>query len=348
MKECPIVEKTDWLKIDANEGRCILSEEQLARVLSPEVARRYPRADLLEKDIAAFFKVDENQVIATAGADDAIERVFRALTGPGSKILTTVPGFVEFLDAAKRTKATFVPVRREPISAFPAEKFCSLIDSEKPAIAIVASPDNPAGTMLALDDFRKITAACAARGSLFLLDVTYIDFADDTSIFDEALKTPGVLLTGSFSKSRGLAGFRAGWGMTGKATAGIIASMREAGPPFSLSSPAIEAARLALAEGREGYAGFVKRVAEERKILKGILDGMGARTWPSQANFVSALVPDAEKFVLALRARGILIRYWPGSPDAEGLVRITCPGEKVSFDRLRSALSRMEAFSWKA
>jgi histidinol-phosphate/aromatic aminotransferase/cobyric acid decarboxylase-like protein len=59
-------------------------------------------------------------------------------------------------------------------------------------------------------------------------------------------------------------------------------------------------------------------------------------------------VPDAEKFVLSLRAQGILIRYWPGNPDAEGLVRITCPGEKASFDRLQSALSRMEAFSWKA
>jgi len=126
------MERTDWLKIDANEGRCILSEEQLGRVLSPEVARRYPRADLLEKDLAAYFGVEENQVIATAGADDAIERAFRALAGPGSKILTTVPGFVEFLDAAKRTKATFVPVRREPLSVFPAEKFCSLIASEKP------------------------------------------------------------------------------------------------------------------------------------------------------------------------------------------------------------------------
>jgi len=340
------MERTDWLKIDANEGRCILSEEQLGRVLSPEVARRYPRADLLEKDLAAYFGVEENQVIATAGADDAIERAFRALAGPGSKILTTVPGFVEFLDAAKRTKATFVPVRREPLSVFPAEKFCSLIASEKPVLAIVATPDNPAGTMLGIDDFRKIARACEAQGSIFLLDVTYIDFADDTSIFKEALGTPGVLLTGSFSKSRGLAGFRAGWGMTGKAATGLINSMREAGPPFSLSSPAIEAARLALSEGRAGYAGFVKRIAEERTILEAVLSGMGARTWSSQANFVSALVPDAEAFVLALRARGILIRYWPGNPDAKNLVRITCPGEELSFERLKSALARMEALSW--
>jgi len=347
MSEGRKMERTDWLKIDANEGRCVLSEEQLSLVLSSEVARRYPRADLLEKDLAEYFGVEENQVIATAGADDAIERVFRVLTGPGSKILTTVPGFVEFLDAARRTKATFVPVRREPLSMFPVEKFCSLIASEKPAIAIVATPDNPAGTMLGIDDFRKIARACKAQGAIFLLDLTYIDFADDTSIFMEALETPGVLITGSFSKSRGLAGFRAGWGMAGKETAGLISRMRDAGPPFSLSSPAIEAARLALAEGSAGYAGFVRRIAEERSILQALLAGRGARTWPSQANFVSALVPDAEAFVLALRAQGILVRYWPGNPDAKNLVRITCPGDAISFERLRAALGRMEALSWK-
>lgn len=340
--------RTDWLKVDANEGSCVLDAEQLGRVLSPEVARRYPRAELLEKDLAAFFGVEASQVIATAGADDAIERAFRALAGKGSKVLTTTPGFVEFLDACRRTNATFVPVRRDPLSAFPLEKFLSRITMEKPVLAVIASPDNPTGTMLGMDEFRRIAEACAACGTVFLLDITYIDFADDLSIFKAALETPGVLLTGSFSKSRGLAGFRAGWAMTGLATTGLIGRLREAGPPFSLSSPAIEAARIALAEGGARYAQFVKRIGVERKALAKILSVMGARTWPSQANFVSALVPNAQAFVMALRSQGILVRYWPGNSDAEGLVRITCPGEEASFERLKNALERMEAFSWQA
>ncbi len=340
--------RTDWLKVDANEGSCVLDAEQLGRVLSPEVARRYPRAELLERDLAAFFGVEASQVIATAGADDAIERAFRALAGEGSKVLTTTPGFVEFLDACRRTRATFIPVRRDPLSAFPLEKFLSRIAVDTPVLAVIASPDNPAGTMLGLDEFRRVAQACAACGTIVLLDITYIDFAEDSSIFRAALETSGVLLTGSFSKSRGLAGFRAGWAMAGKATEGLVGRLREAGPPFSLSSPAIEAARIALAEGGTRYASFVRRIAEERKALEKILSVLGARTWPSQANFVSALVPDARAFTQALRAEGILVRYWPGNIDAEGLVRITCPGDEVSFDRLKNALERMEAFSWQA
>ena len=340
------MERTDWLKLDANEGACVLDEEQLGRVLSPEIARRYPRAEFLEKDLALFFGVDPRQVIATAGADDAIERAFRALTGPGSKVISTTPGFVEFLDASARTKASFISVHKKPGSSFPIDEFCGRIVSEAPTIAVVASPDNPSGTMLGIEDFLRIAGACAARNCVFLLDVTYIDFAEDASIFRAALETQGVLLTGSFSKSRGLAGFRAGWAMTGEKTAALIEKLREAGPPFSLSSPAIEAARMALAEGEKGYASFVKRIVEERKALEKVLAGIGAATWPSQANFVSAFVPDAEAFVLALRAQGILIRYWPGNPEAGNLVRITCPGDEVSFERLTTTLARMEAFSW--
>ena len=341
------MERSDWFKLDANEGVCALDAEQLARVLSPEVARRYPRADILEADLAGYFGVDPRQVIATAGADDAIERAFRALAGAGASVLTTTPGFVEFLDAAKRAEAAFLSVRKRPGAEFPIEEFCGSIAARKPALAIVATPDNPAGTTLSLDDFTHIAEACRAAGSVFLLDVTYLDFADDRSIFARALATPGVLLTGSFSKSRGLAGFRAGWAMTSLENAGLIDKLREAGPPYSLSSPAIEAARMALAECEASYRAFVKRIGEERVILEKALAALGARTWPSQANFVSATVPDAAAFVAAMRKEGILIRYWPGNPEAEGLVRITCPGDEAGFRRLRDALSRMEALSWK-
>lgn len=340
------MQTTDWLKIDANEGRCVLDRAQLESLLSADVARLYPQAELLEKDLAAFFGVERQQVIATAGADDAIERTFRAFAGSGAPVLSTTPGFVEFLDASARAKARFVSVWKKPGGPFPAAAFCAAIASEKPALAVIASPDNPAGTVLDPEDFKAISAACRAAGSLFLLDVTYIDFADEASLFPLALKTPGVLVTGSFSKSRGLAGFRAGWAIAGADETFLIKRLREEGPPFSLSSPAIEAARLALAKGGEAYALFVRRVREERAELREILAAMGAETWASQANFVSALVPDAAAFALALKRQGILVRHWPGNRETAHLVRITCPGDRVSFDRLKNALKRMEALSW--
>ncbi|MDD3980970.1 MAG: histidinol-phosphate transaminase [Spirochaetia bacterium] len=336
------MEQIDWLKLDANEGRCLLSPSQLARVLSPEVARRYPRAELLERDLAAFYKLPPEQLIATAGADDAIERAFRILAGAGAKVLTTVPGFVEFLDAAVRAKAQFIGVKKRPGSTLPIQELCQRIKSDKPSIVVIASPDNPDGKTLSIDDFELLSMTCRAENAVFLLDLTYLDFADDTSILPRGLATPGVLITGSFSKSRGLAGFRAGWAMAGSQGAGLIGLLREAGPPFSLSSPAIEAAKIALAETEEVRALFVQRIKQERVELRQALQAAGAETWASQANFVSAFVADTEAFSLDLRKKGILIRRWPGNPDTEGLVRITCPGEEKAFNRLMAALRRPE------
>ncbi len=337
------METRNMLKLDANEGLCALDETQLSRLLSPEVARLYPRADILERELANFFNVEPRQIIATAGADDAIDRAFRSLAGPAARIASTTPGFVEFLDASARTQAISLPLYKLPGEGFPVDRFCALIAAEKPAIAVIASPDNPDGTMLEMEGFFRISESCKAEGTVFLLDLTYIDFADENNLFKAALGTAGVLLTGSFSKSRGLAGFRAGWAMTGRESVPLIENSGKRRPPSShrrdRGCPHGDRRR------RSRYAAFVKRISKERKELEKTLAGLGARTWPSQANFVSAVVPDADAFVSRLREEGILVRHWPGKADAQGLVRITCPGEDVSFDRLLKALRRMEAFS---
>jgi threonine-phosphate decarboxylase len=328
------------MKIDANEGRCVLDEGQLARVLSPEVARRYPSASTLEAELAGHFGVSPKQIIATAGADDAIDRAFRALAGAGGSICSTVPGFVEFLDAATRTGASFIPVLRG--KTFPLEEFTAALSLSKPQIAIIASPDNPWGTQLSETEYLGIQKACRATGTVFILDLTYADFAPPDNLLSIALESPNVLVTGSFSKSRGLAGFRAGWAMGGEKSLPLIEKLREAGPPYSLSSPAIEAVRLALAESQDRYMDFVREITQEREMLVTLLARLGYETWPQSGNFVTIKAPDARAFASRLKEKGILVRIWPGSPLAEGLVRLTCPGDRGEFARLAEALESQE------
>ena len=344
--ETPAMEARKLLKLDANEGRCVLDASQLARLLTPQVACRYPKAAAIEAVLAEKYGVDPVCILATAGADDAIDRAFRSLAGQDSLIVSTVPGFVEFLDASARTKAMFIGVPKIPGTVFPLEAFQSIIQRQKPAIAVVATPDNPDGTTLSTAEFLSIAETCSRCGTVFLLDVTYIDFADDRSIVNLAIDTPGVLLTGSFSKSRGLAGFRAGWTIAGPASPGLIGRLRAAGPPFSLSSPAIEAVRMALQECEPVYLDFIDRIRFERQKLLDVLTNTNARAWPSQANFVSAFVPDSEAFVATLAREGILVRHWSGKPETNGLVRITCPGEKEGFEALVASIENMEELIW--
>lgn len=332
-----------FLKLDANEGRCVLTEAELASLLQPEVAQRYPDARPLENRLASWFGLHAGQIIATAGADDAIDRIFRAYGGPGKTILTTTPGFVEFLDTCLRTKSTFKSVYREPGEAFPLEAFLAVLNREKPAITILASPDNPAGTLIDEQAIFAIAETCKKTGTLFVFDITYIDFAEDYPLLETSFaRLPWIVLTGSFSKSRGLAGFRAGWAACSSENTTIIDTLRDFGPPYSLSAPAIQAALMAIEVG-DRFQAFVERVRTERRILTAKMAQLGAKTWQSQANFVTVNIENAQEFAERLLKEGIRVRTWLASPESRKLVRITCPGNEDEFEYLLSAIDAAQA-----
>src|ERR1051326_4795253 len=73
------------LRLNSNEGprasRALLTE--LAD-LDPELLRRYPDAAAVEAALAARVGVSEDRILVTAGADEALDRLYRAYAGPRS------------------------------------------------------------------------------------------------------------------------------------------------------------------------------------------------------------------------------------------------------------------------
>ena len=82
------------LKLDGNEGS--FPDPELVAALAeadPTILREYPDARELEAEIAGSLGVDPERVVVTAGADDALDRVFRAYLRPGRTALLPVPTF---------------------------------------------------------------------------------------------------------------------------------------------------------------------------------------------------------------------------------------------------------------
>jgi len=327
------------LRLDANEGRCLLSERDLREILSPEIARRYPVRGLLEEPLAARLGLPTECVLATAGADDAIDRAVRTLAGPGGLVMSTHPGFVEFLAAAQRSSANYDSIPKDPFGPFPIDAIRETIAARKPQLLILSSPDNPSGRVLTRADLANIAGACAEAGTIFIFDATYGDFSPNTATPADAFEFSNVLVSGSFSKSRGLAGFRIGYIAGNMEMRNVIARLAEAGPPFSLSSSAIEAGRRALALGPDTVARFVDEIQREVRALREQLRGMGYRVSESEANFILVETQGAGEFAGALRDRGILVRTWGAKPGYEGLVRITVPGDAEEFEELTRAIA---------
>ncbi len=321
------------LVIDLNEGPAP-TPDLLARLaaVDAETLRRYPDAAALEKRLAARFGVPPERVVVTAGGDDGIERLCRAVLAPGKQLILPAPTFEMFKRYAKFAGASVVEPAW-PEGKFPIEAVLAAITADTAMIAVV-SPNNPTGAVATADDLRRV--AEAAPYALVLLDGAYAEFADE-DLTALALSLPNVVMIRTFSKARGLAGLRVGYAL---APGRIADWMRAVGAPFAVSSISLAVAGHDLDHGDARLAATVAQVKTERERIRSILTELGATPVASQANFVLARVADPVAVRDALFAQGVAVRAFTGKPGMEHLLRIGCPANAAEMDFLETALRR--------
>ena len=176
------------LRLDANEGRPCLPPASLAALLDSETLRRYPDSSVLEAALAAGMGLQPERVIATAGADDAIDRAIRSFGRSGAAVLSTAPAFEEYAAAATRSGAAYSAVPRAPDGPFPLAALVAAIHAGKPALVVIASPDNPGGGTVSAAELRTLAQeGASACGAKVLFDVAYADFDEDREVYDIAV-----------------------------------------------------------------------------------------------------------------------------------------------------------------
>jgi histidinol-phosphate aminotransferase len=292
--------------------------------------RDYPDARPLEALIAAREGVDKEQVIVTAGADDGLDRICRALLAPGRNIVLPEPTFVMFRRFAGRAGGEVISVPWEG-PRYPTEAVLEAINDKTSLVAIV-SPNNPTGAVATADDVRRV--AEAAPHALIIVDHAYVEFADE-NLTQVALEYTNTVVTRTMSKAWGMAGVRVGYALTSPK---VVDWLHTAGLPYAVSGPSILFATRRLEERGEGIGGFVERVREERSKLEALLGRLGVAVTPSQGNFVFGRHDDALWIRDALAGMGIMVRAFPGHSLLSDAIRITCPGNQANFERLEHAL----------
>lgn len=318
------------LFLDGNEG-AEPSPELMRHALSlgPELLRRYPSAGILERELARRHGVPPERVIVTAGADEGLDRLCRALLTGERAILLPSPTFVMIPHYAHLAGATIVevPWLRGP---YPTGEVLARVDGRTAIVGFV-TPNNPTG--LAASGAALLELARGAPRALVLVDHAYAEFADE-DLTGLALGIENALVLRTFSKAYGLAGLRVGYAI---GPAEVIDAMRAAGGPYSVSTPSLAIAARALE--LPSNASYLAEVKHERGLLRELLLALGAEAEPSQANFVLGRFRDEVFVHEALASLGIAVRRFPGAALLEGALRITCPGRVEPFARLTHALS---------
>lgn len=328
----PRLEGHGLLRLDSNEGplplRALLAELAGA---DPEMLRRYSDAAVLEAALAARLGVAAERVIVTAGADEAIDRACRAFLDRGHTLVLPDPTFELFerFAALAGGEVQRVPWRAGP---FPGDAFLDRFDA-RTAMVVVVSPNNPTGSVATLADVRRLAAA--APHALLLLDLAYVEYADD-DLTPGVLDLPNALVVRTFSKAWGLAGCRVGYAI---GSPYVVSVLRAAGGPYSVASPSVALALRQLQYGEDSLLAHVAQVREERKLLTARLASRGLAPVASQGNFVFAdFGPRAALVCAAFAALGVLVRDFPLRPGVETGLRITLPGDPAQFQRLCRAI----------
>ncbi|MEO1009428.1 MAG: histidinol-phosphate transaminase [Planctomycetota bacterium] len=326
----PVVPPHVDLRLDANEGPTP-PDPTLSAISSTEgsAARAYPSARDLEHALAARIGVDPDEVVATCGGDDAIDRLCRATIEPGRELLLHAPTFEMIERGGRLAGGTIrgVPWMDGP---FP---IAAMLDAIGPATGMVAlvSPNNPTGGLIPRDAIDAIATRAREFAAVVLLDQAYIEFAGGEP---GPSPSPNLVRVRTFSKARGLAGMRVGYAV---APEPIATWLRTAGGPFPVSAAGLRAALASLDHGDAQHA-WIERVRRERSELAALVARLGGVAFESHANFVLCRFADAARTHAGLLERGISVRRFDGRPGLHDCLRITLPGEPASFERLRDAL----------
>ncbi|MCA9515761.1 MAG: histidinol-phosphate aminotransferase family protein [Myxococcales bacterium] len=322
-----------WLH--ANEGPpppAALYDALAAR--GPELLQRYPAGTAaVEAALAERLGVAPTRVLVTAGGDDALDRAFRAFLWPGREVVLPVPTFV-MLERYARLAGATVRTIPWPGGPWPLDAALAAIGPDTGAVAVV-SPNNPTGAVITGAALRELAAA--APGAAILCDLAYAEFADE-DLTAVALELDNALVFRTLSKAWGLAGARVGY-VVGPEP--LVAVLRAAGNPYSVSAPSAALALAHLASGEPQMARYCDRVRAERGALRGLLVDLGVDCPESQGNFVLARFRAPARALWlrdALAALGIGVRAFPGEPHLEDAVRVTCPGDAAALDRVLRAV----------
>lgn len=293
------------LLLDFNErtqpppSKVVLALEEF---IKSQKFQMYPEYFGLEKKIADYAGVSEDQIMTTNGSDQGIDIIFRTFTEKGDKVIIPAPSFTMFLQCAQIVGNEIVkPLYRKDDLTFPFEEVLAEID-ERTKLIVLCNPNNPTGTTISIDTIEKI--ARKAKGAIVYVDEAYFEFSKITAV-SLMKKYANIIITRTLSKSFGLASLRIGYVA---ARTEYIAEMMKIRGPYDVNIAAYYAAYAAL-ENREGMEDYVKDVMWNAKpLVEKFFDENNIPYFPSRSNFILFRPNDAENVMNTLSANGVLIR----------------------------------------
>ena len=330
-----------WLpshtRLHANEAPWRLKSDSTRAGLN-----RYPEPQpqaLIER-LASLYGVSSTQVLATRGADEAIDLLSRIYLRAGvDAILQCSPTFGMYQVAARIQGAEVIEVPLAQAAGWGVDAD-ALLAAWRPGVKLVylCSPNNPTGNLLDCAALEQICTVLDGK-AIVVIDEAYIEWSGAASLarwFDR-FQTLAILRT--LSKAHALAGARLGALL---AAPELIQLAKRVIPPYALAQPTIEAALGALEpdELTMSQTRLQALLVEKEYLRRGLASSpLVEKIWPSDTNFLLIDCSDAERFMNYSIAGGLIVRDLRANPALPRSLRVSV-GTRAENDALIACVAR--------
>jgi arginine:pyruvate transaminase len=296
--------------------------------------------------------IGADNVITTSGAQNALFACAQCLLDAGDEAIVLQPMYVTYEATIQAPGATLVPVVLDEARGFRLRReSLQAAISERTRAIFYASPSNPTGVALDLEELEMIAEVARQHDLWVIADEVYSDFVYDAE-FHHIASLPGmadrVITIGSLSKSHAMTGWRVGWAI---APDDMIANLEKLALCMLYGLPGfIQQAGTHALLHCEADLQRMRAVYRQRRDY--LFDAFSAipglePLLPQAGMFMMVKVTgsgySAPEFVEALyRATGVsLLDATAFGASAAGYVRVSCT---VSDDRLQEACRRIKSF----
>ena len=295
-----------YVKLNTNESpfppsrgveTAVLNESKRLQLYSD------PTCFELTKKLADVYGVESNQVLLTNGSDEILNFAFMAFCDSERPIV--------FADITYGFYPVFADLNSVPYEIIPlADDFSISVDDYLGINKniVIANPNAPTGKYLEKSDIEKIVKS--NPNNIVIIDEAYIDFGGESAV-NLINKYDNLLVTGTFSKSRSLAGARLGFGIASKELIADLNTIKYSTNPYNVNRMTQVAGLQALIDN-DYYMQNCKIIIENREFTTDELTKRGFEVIPSMANFIFAKsnIIGGNDLYLKLKSKGVLIRHF--------------------------------------
>jgi len=323
-----------YIKLNTNEnpyGPSPLVQKAIQNEASRLNLYSDPECGVFLRAFAGFLGVGEKQVFASNGSDEVLAFIFQAFAENGVAFADLTYGFYPVYADLYDVDVKVVPLK-EDFTLCP-EDYYNLGRT-----IVIANPNAPTGLAAGVQEIRGILEH--NRGSLVVIDEAYVDFGSESTV-SLLSEYDNLLIVGTFSKSRSLAGARLGYAVASEELIAGLNRIKFSFNPYNVNRMTLAAGAAAVGDN-VWFEKARDEIVKTREFTIETLREMGFSCTDSKANFIFTRHPhkSGKEIFQKLREAGILVRRFDGERTADWL-RVTV-GTEDEMSEFISALREIE------